>query len=57
LAVTSTVAPVARIAEGDRPCGAVDAVAREHLSEVDRKISDLRALRRELTIATALETL
>jgi DNA-binding transcriptional MerR regulator len=26
----------------------VDAIAREHLEEVDRKIADLQALRREL---------
>ena len=32
----------------DRPCEAVDAIAREHLAEVDRKIADLQALRREL---------
>jgi Cu(I)-responsive transcriptional regulator len=32
----------------DRSCATVDAIAREHLSEVDRKISDLRKLRREL---------
>jgi len=32
----------------DRPCDAVDAIAREHLADVDRKIADLRALRREL---------
>lgn len=32
----------------NRPCDAVDAIAREHLAEVDRKITDLRALRREL---------
>jgi len=31
-----------------RPCGTVDAIAREHLNEVDRKIADLRKLRREL---------
>jgi Cu(I)-responsive transcriptional regulator len=31
-----------------RPCEAVDAIAKEHLTEVDRKIADLRALRREL---------
>jgi Cu(I)-responsive transcriptional regulator len=31
-----------------RPCEAVDAIAKEHLAEVDRKIADLRALRREL---------
>lgn len=32
----------------DRSCEAVDAIARQHLADVDRKISDLRALRREL---------
>lgn len=32
----------------DRPCAAVDAIAREHLAEVDRKLADLGALRREL---------
>lgn len=32
----------------DRPCDAVDAIAKEHLADVDRKIADLRALRREL---------
>lgn len=32
----------------DRDCGAVDAIAREHLAEVERKIADLSALRREL---------
>jgi len=31
-----------------RSCEAVDALAREHLAEVERKITDLRALRREL---------
>jgi Cu(I)-responsive transcriptional regulator len=31
-----------------RPCEAIDAIAKEHLAEVDRKIADLRALRREL---------
>ena len=31
-----------------RPCEAVDAIAREHRDEVDRKIADLQALRREL---------
>lgn len=30
-------------------CGTVDALAREHLADVDRKISDLKALRRELS--------
>ena len=32
----------------DRPCQAVDAIACAHLTEVDRKIADLQALRREL---------
>lgn len=32
----------------DRPCESVDAIAREHLTEVDRKISDLKGLWREL---------
>jgi Cu(I)-responsive transcriptional regulator len=32
----------------DRPCEAVDAIAREHLADVDRKIADLTALRQEL---------
>jgi len=31
-----------------RPCEAVDAIAREHLAEVTRKIRDLQALRKEL---------
>ncbi|MCB4825413.1 MerR family transcriptional regulator [Roseicella aerolata] len=31
-----------------RSCEAVDRVAREHLEEVERKIADLEALRREL---------
>ena len=33
----------------NRSCAAVDAIAREHLAEVQRKIADLTALRRELT--------
>ncbi|MDI3470347.1 MAG: Heavy metal resistance transcriptional regulator HmrR [Pseudolabrys sp.] len=33
----------------DRSCEAVDAIAREHLAEVERKIADLQALRRELS--------
>jgi Cu(I)-responsive transcriptional regulator len=37
----------------DRDCGTVDAIATEHLAEVDRKIADLRALRRELADAVA----
>jgi Cu(I)-responsive transcriptional regulator len=32
----------------DRSCDAVDAIAKEHLAEVDRKLADLSALRREL---------
>ncbi|MCW3837245.1 helix-turn-helix domain-containing protein [Sphingomonas canadensis] len=32
----------------DQPCSAVDIVAREHLSQIDRKIADLQSLRREL---------
>ncbi|MEP9370130.1 helix-turn-helix domain-containing protein [Ancylobacter polymorphus] len=32
----------------DRSCEAVDAIARENLAEVERKIRDLQALRREL---------
>ena len=32
----------------DRSCEAVDAIAREHLAEIDRKLADLSALRREL---------
>lgn len=32
----------------DRPCESVDAIAREHLAEVESKIADLKGLRREL---------
>jgi Cu(I)-responsive transcriptional regulator len=32
----------------ERSCEAVDAIAREHLAEVDRKLADLAALRQEL---------
>lgn len=32
----------------DRPCEAVDCIAREHLREVERKIADLKALHRGL---------
>jgi Cu(I)-responsive transcriptional regulator len=31
-----------------RSCSAVDTVARAHLAQIDQKIADLRALRREL---------
>jgi Cu(I)-responsive transcriptional regulator len=34
--------------DSSRSCEAVDVIAREHLDEVDRKIADLRTLRREL---------
>lgn len=34
--------------EKNRSCDAVDAIARKHLAEVDRKIADLKALRQEL---------
>ena len=37
----------------DRSCDTVDAIASEHLAEVDRKIADLTALRRELADAVA----
>lgn len=33
----------------DRSCEAVDAIAREHLKAVERKIADLQSLRRELS--------
>ncbi len=33
----------------DRPCEAVDVIARDHLAEVERRLADLEALRRELT--------
>ena len=33
----------------NRSCSSVDAIARKHLADVDRKIVDLRALRRELS--------
>ena len=32
----------------DQPCEAVDTIAQEHLEAIDRKIRDLKALRREL---------
>jgi DNA-binding transcriptional MerR regulator len=34
--------------EKDRDCAAVDAIARTHVAEIERKIADLTALRREL---------
>ena len=37
----------------ERDCGTVDAIAIGHLAEVDRKIADLMALRRELADAVA----
>ena len=38
-------------ASRDSSCGTVDVIATEHLTEVDRKIADLTALRRELADA------
>jgi Cu(I)-responsive transcriptional regulator len=32
-----------------RDCGSVDVLANEHLNEIDRKLADLTALRRELS--------
>lgn len=37
----------------DSECGTVDAIATEHLAAVDRKLADLKALRRELADAVA----
>lgn len=37
----------------DRDCGTVDTIATAHLAEVDRKLADLTALRRELADAVA----
>ncbi len=34
----------------ERDCGTVDVIASEHLTEVDRKLADLAALRRELSL-------
>ena len=34
--------------QGERDCATVDGIASEHLAEVDRKLADLTALRREL---------
>jgi DNA-binding transcriptional MerR regulator len=31
-----------------RPCEAIDEIARAHLAEIDRKLTDLKALRHEL---------
>jgi Cu(I)-responsive transcriptional regulator len=39
--------------ERERDCGTIDAIAIEHLTEVDSKIADLKALRRELAEAVA----
>lgn len=35
--------------DGNRDCATVDALAQEHLREVEEKIADLQALRRELS--------
>jgi Cu(I)-responsive transcriptional regulator len=37
----------------DRDCATVDAIASAHLEEIDRKIADLTALRRELGAVVA----
>jgi Cu(I)-responsive transcriptional regulator len=37
----------------DRSCAGVDAIARQHLAEVERKISDLNAMRHELSTVIA----
>jgi len=37
----------------DQSCEAVDIVARAHLAEIDRKLRDLRALRKELATMIA----
>ena len=39
---------LAMSAQPDRPCAEVDQIARRHLSEVDRRIEQLTALRAEL---------
>lgn len=39
--------------EREQHCGTLDAIVIEHLAEVDRKIADLNALRRELADAVA----
>jgi len=36
-----------------RDCATIDSIAREHLREVDRKVADLTALRRELSSVIA----
>lgn len=36
--------------QGQKDCGSVDVMAQEHLAEIDRKLADLTALRRELGI-------
>ncbi len=37
----------------DRDCATIDALARDHLADVERKIADLNALRRELAAVIA----
>ncbi|MES2453170.1 MAG: helix-turn-helix domain-containing protein [Pseudomonadota bacterium] len=36
--------------QGQKDCGSVDVMAQEHLAEIDRKLADLTALRRELGV-------
>jgi DNA-binding transcriptional MerR regulator len=38
--------------EPDAPCDAVDAMARQHLADIDARIRRLRAMRRELILVT-----
>ena len=39
--------------QDQRDCGSVDAIANSHLAEIDRKLADLAALRRELSAVIA----
>jgi Cu(I)-responsive transcriptional regulator len=41
-------------AQGDRDCGEIDELANRHLVEVDRKIADLKALRRQLSASISM---
>ncbi|QUT07587.1 helix-turn-helix domain-containing protein [Sphingobium phenoxybenzoativorans] len=40
--------------QDQRDCRSVDAIANSHLAEIDRKLADLAALRRELSAVIAL---
>ena len=39
--------------DDDQPCAQVDTMARDHIAEIDRKITDLTALRAELSLLLA----